>query len=117
MIFETEQRKREIGRWCKLAIQLNGAADSGRYDHITIPVMVGELQADRVFAFLERELAPSVWQISKLTDGDRHKLSRHWQGCAAGFEPAQFHVERNGLALLVSYILHLLDVIHVTPPT
>jgi hypothetical protein len=79
--------------------------------------MVGELQADRVFGFLERELPPSVWQISKLTDVDRHKLSRHWQGCAAGFEPAQFHVERNGLALLVSYILHLLDIIHVTPPT
>jgi hypothetical protein len=34
MAFETERQKREIQRWSRLAIQLNGAADSGRFDHI-----------------------------------------------------------------------------------
>lgn len=99
MVFEAENRKGEIRRWCRLAIQFNGAADSGRFDHITVPVIVGELEADRVFEFLQGELPASVWQISTLTDVDRHKLSQHWRTCAAGFEPAQFHVQRNGLAL------------------
>ena len=32
------------------------------------------------------------------------------------FVPAQFHVTRNGLSLLVAYVLHLIDVRHFTAP-
>ena len=32
------------------------------------------------------------------------------------YEPKQFHVSRNGLALLVAYVLHLLDNSHATTP-
>jgi hypothetical protein len=116
MVFETERQKREIQRWSRLAIQLNGAADSGNYDHITNAVMLRELQDGNVFEFLARELPADVWHISKLTDADRHKLSRHWHTLAAAYEPKQFHVCRNGLALLVAYVLHLLDIVHATPP-
>jgi hypothetical protein len=35
---------------------------------------------------------------------------------AQGFEPQQFHVQRSGLSLLVAYLLHLIDIMHVTPP-
>ena len=56
MIFETEKQKRTIQRWSRLAIQLNGAADSGCFDHITITVMLQELQSDRsIFDFLGGE--------------------------------------------------------------
>jgi hypothetical protein len=117
MAFETERQKREIQRWSRLAIQLNGAADSGRFDHITTAVMLRELQAGNVFDFLARELPATVWEVSKVTDVDRHKLAQHWLMLAAAYEPAQFHVSRNGLALLVAYVLHLLDMFHATLPT
>jgi hypothetical protein len=78
--------------------------------------MLRELQDGQVFDFLARELPANVWEISKLTDVDRHKLSHHWHMLATAYEPKQFHVSRNGLALLVAYILHLLDILHATIP-
>ena len=117
MAFETESQKRTIQRWSRLAIQLNGAAECGRFDHITTEVMVRELQNDRVFEFLQRELPAEVWAISKLTEVDRHQLSKQWQMMAQAYEPEQFHVSRNGLALLVAYVLHLVDIMHATVPT
>jgi hypothetical protein len=116
-MFEIEKQKQEIQRWSRLAIQLNGAADSGNYDHITIAVMLRELQSGDIFTFLARELPASVWEICTLTDVDRHKLSEHWRLFAKAYEPKQFHVSRNGLALLVAYVLALLDRLHATLPT
>jgi hypothetical protein len=115
-MFETESQKREIQRWSRLAIQLNGAAESGNYDHITTAVMLRELQNGDVFAFLVRELPAAVWEIARLTEVDRHKLSGFWRGLAEAYEPTQFHVSRNGLALLVAYVLHMLDLAHATLP-
>jgi len=43
-----------------------------------------------------------VWEISQLNDVDRHKLADHWCKLAAAYQPTQFHVSRNGLALLVA---------------
>jgi hypothetical protein len=115
-MFETENQMAEIRRWSRFAIQLNGAADSGRFDHITVGLMLQELQDGDVFEFLKRELPEQVWEISKLTDVDRHKLSQHWKMFARAYDPKQFHVGRNGLALLVAYLLHLLDIFHATIP-
>ena len=116
MRFETEDDKREMQRWSRLAIQLIGVADSGTADHITTEVIVREAQGGDVFEFLRRELPASVWEISKLTDVDRHKLSRMWQMCAQGYEPKQFHVTRNGLLLLAAYLLHFIDTGHAIIP-
>jgi hypothetical protein len=116
MIFETEKQKRTIQRWTKLAIQLNGAAESGRFDHLTTDVIRRELQQDQVFDFLSRELPASVWDISQLTDVDRHDLTRQWRILAKVYDPEQFHVSRSGLALLVAYVLHLFDNMHATVP-
>jgi hypothetical protein len=115
-MFETENQKREFQRWSRLAIQLNGAVDTGNYSHITTALILREVEDGNVFDFLARELAASVWEICKLTDVDRHNLLHHWRQMAAAYEPKQFHVSRNGLALLVAYLLHLLDVFHATPP-
>ena len=115
-MFETERQKREIQRWSRLAIQLNGAADTGNYDHVTIEVVIRELQGGNVFDLLLRELPDTVWEICKLTDVDRHMLSKHWKMMASAYEPAQFHVTRNGLSLLVAYVLHLIDLQHSTTP-
>ena len=72
---ESESQKREFQRWSRLAIQLLGAADSGQFDHITTSVVMRELEQDRLFDLLVTKLPVSVWEISKLTDVDRHKLS------------------------------------------
>ena len=117
MAFESESQKREFQRWSRLAIQLLGAVDSGQFDHITTSIVVRELEQDRLFDLLVAELPASVWEISKLTDVDRHKLSHHWRMMARAYEPKQFHVSRSGLALLAAYILHLIDVGHTTIPT
>jgi hypothetical protein len=115
-MLETEKQKREIQRWSRLAIQLNGAAESGRFDHVTIAVIVHELEEGRVFQFLERELPAQVWNICKLSDVDRHELSKEWTMMAKAYDPQQFHVSRNGLALLVAYVLHMIDIRHATIP-
>ena len=116
MSFESESEKREIQRWSRLDIQLVGAADSGRFDHITTAVVMRELQGKTVFDFLARELPSSVWQVSKLTDVDRHKLTNHWSMLAQAYEPKQFHISRNGLSLLAAYVMHLIDIFHATIP-
>jgi hypothetical protein len=116
MIYETEDQKRTIGRWCRLAIQLNGAADSGDYDDVTTAVVIREIQAGSIFDFLVQKLPADVWAISKLTDVDRHSLAKEWKLMADGYEPAQFHVRRSGLALLVAYLLHQIGIRHAIIP-
>jgi len=115
-MFETKQQRASIQRWSRLAIQLNGAAESGNCDHITTAIIVNELGRDRIFEFLERELPANVWEISKLTDVDRHQLAQEWRILAKGYDPEQFHVSRNGLAMLVAYILHMIAIRHTTIP-
>ena len=113
-MFETKQQRESIQRWSRLAIQLNGAAESGRFDHITTAIIADELERDRIFEFLERELPAKVWEICKLTDVDRHQLAQEWRILAKSYDPEQFHVSRNGLAMLVAYILHMIDIRHTT---
>jgi hypothetical protein len=117
MAVESEAQKREFQRWSRLAIQLLGAADSGKLEHITPSFVMRELEQNRLFETLARELPADVWEISKLTDVDRHKLSYHWRMLAQAYEPKQFHVSRSGLALLAAYVLHLIDIGHATIPT
>jgi hypothetical protein len=110
---DTEQRA--LQRWSRLAIQLNGAHDAGNYGHITTGVIIEWLRGGDIFDFLTRELPASVWEISKLTDVDRHELAREWQLMATAYDPQQFHVSQSGLALLVAYILHMIDIRHSVP--
>src|SRR5215471_1648992 len=116
MAFETERQKRTIQRWSRLAIQLNGAVDSGRFDHITPAVVARELEHDRIFEFLASELPARVLDISKLTDVDRHELLNHWKVMSKVYDSMQFEISRSGLALLVAYLLHLIDILHTTVP-
>lgn len=94
-----------------------GAADSGQFDHLTTSVVVRALDDNRLFDLLVTELPASVWEISKLTDVDRHTLSQHWRLMAQAGETTQFHVNRSGLALLAACLLHLIDVSHATIPS
>ena len=70
-----------------------------------------------VFEFLRTELGPDVaYALGRLTDVHRHMLVKHWQTMAHGYETSQFHVQRSGLALLVAYLLHLIQNRHTQVP-
>jgi len=117
MMFETEGQKKSIQRWSRLATQLNGAAESGRFDHITTKMIVTELDREHIFEFLASELPAEVWDVCQLSDVDRHQLAKEWTLMARAYEPEQFHVRRNGLALLVADILHMIDIRHAVIPS
>ena len=117
-MFQTTRQQAEIYRWMFLAIRLNGAADSGKYDHVDTTVMLQHLEKGDVFEFLARELGVDVeYALQKLTDVDRHTLLKHWRTFAVAYETQQFHVRRSGLALLVAYLLCLIQMRHTAIPT
>jgi hypothetical protein len=116
-MFQTIEQQTETLRWAVLATHLNGAADSGQYDHIDTTVMLRHVRDGDVFEFLRAELGKDVeYALAKLTDVHRHMLLQHWRTMATGFETYQFHVRRSGLALLVAYLLHLIQNRHVQIP-
>ncbi len=116
MIYETDDQKRTIQRWSRLAIQLNGAIDSRTYDDITTDIVLREIRSGKIFDFLTEKLPADVWRIVKLTDVDRHTLLTIWRQLAEAYEPSQFHVRHSGLALLVAYVLHVIDIGHAIIP-
>ncbi len=117
-MFQTVEQQDETLRWTVLATYLNGAVDSGKYDHIDTAVILHHVQAADVFEFLREELGRDVeYALGKLTDVNRHHLLQHWRTLATAFETYQFHVRRSGLALLVAYLLHLIQNRHVQLPT
>ena len=116
-MFQTNEQQAETLRWAVLATHLNGAADSGRYSHIDTALMLKHVNDGDVFDFLRAELGADVdGALARLTDVHQHMLIRHWRWLATGFETYQFHVRQSGLALLVAYLLHLVQNRHVQIP-
>jgi hypothetical protein len=116
-MYQTVDEQHETLRWAVLATYLNGAADSGKYDHIDTTMMLRHVHDADVFEFLRRELGNDIEAaLDRLTDAHRHMLLKHWQLFATGFETYQFHIRRSGLALLVAYLLHLIQNRHVQIP-
>jgi len=95
----------KIVRMTFLGFYLNGAAGSGRYDDISIADMKQAIRAGTVFDVLERRLGHDV-DLSILDNDDRAELLREWRGLADDVdEDRKLCVERNGLCLLVAYLL------------
>ena len=116
-MYQTGAEQQETLYWAVLATHLNGAADSGKYEYIDTDLIVRHIEQGDVFDFLRIELGRDVaYALGKLTDVHRHMLVKHWQVLARGFETTQFHVKRSGLALLVAYLLHLIQNRHVRIP-
>jgi hypothetical protein len=116
-MYQTRAEQQETLCWAVLATHLNGAADSRKYEHIDTAVIVSHIEHGDVFDFLRTELGQDVaYPLGKLTDVHRHLLVKHWQTMATAYETSQFHVQRSGLALLVAYLLHLIQNRHVQIP-
>lgn len=116
-MFLTSEEQIETARWAVLATHLNGAVDSGKYDHIDTTVVLKHVKDGDVFEFLGTELGKDVeYALARLTDVHRHRLLKCWRESAEAYETSQFHVRRSGLALLVAYLLHLIAVRHAQIP-
>ena len=116
-MFETIRERAEIYRWMFLATRLNGAAESGKYDHVDTAVILQHVEKGDVFEFLAQELGTDVdYALDKLTDVDRHSLLRQWRTFAVAYETQQFYVRRSGLALLVAYMLCQVQTRHAAIP-
>ena len=72
------------------ATYLNGANDSGKYDHLNMAAVLEHVNSGDVFEFLATELGPDVeYGLAKLTDVHRHKLLHHWRANAEIAETAE----------------------------
>jgi hypothetical protein len=117
-MFQTIQQQNETLGWAVLALHLNGAADSGKYSHINTEVVLKHVADGDVFEFLRDQLGDDLeYALKKLTDVHRHTLVSSWRLMATAYDTSQFHVRRSGLALLVAYLLHLIQNRHVQIPT
>ena len=112
-----QENREETLRWAVLATHLNGALDSGKYDHISPGDVLRHVLAGDLLEYLRRELGNDVsYALDKMTDAQRKRLLHHCRFMAAAYEVGQFHVRKSGLALIVAYLLHLIQNVHVDVP-
>jgi len=112
-----QEDRQETLRWAVLATHLNGALDSGKYDHIDPGAVLRHVLAGDLLEYLRRELGKDVsYALDKMTDAQRHRLLQHCRLMASAYEVTQFHVRRSGIALMVAFLLHLIQNVHVDVP-
>lgn len=88
-----------------LGFYLNHAADSGRYDHITIEEVHAQIEAGTILAYLTRELGRD-FDLSMLTAQEREELLEEWQRMDNAIDAQRkYGVTRRGLCLLVAHVL------------
>ncbi len=88
-----------------LAFQLNGALGSGRYDNVSIPCIKKAIEDGTVLDFLDSRMGSDI-DLSLLEESDRAELLKEWRSVVnAVDENRKMCVEKNGLCLLVAYLL------------
>lgn len=91
-----------------VAFQLNGALGSGRYNDITIEKIKNELESGHLFKYLEERLRDDL-DLSLLNSNERKILLKEWKEIMdADIDPI-LCVEKNGLSLLIAYILECIQ--------
>lgn len=88
-----------------LGFYFNGALGSGKYEDISIREVKEKIRAHTIFDYLKSKLGSDI-DLSALSSEDQMELNREWEDLAdAVDESRKMCVERNGLCLLVAYIL------------
>jgi hypothetical protein len=112
-----QENREETLRWAVLATHLNGALDTGKYDHITPGDVLRHVLAGDLLEYLRHELGHDVsYALDKMTESQQRRLLHHCRLMAAAYEVGQFHIRKSGLALVVAYLLHLIQNAHVDVP-
>src|SRR5690606_39160604 len=88
-----------------LAFYLNGALDSGKYDEISINEVAEHIEMGSIFNFLSSRLENDI-DLSIFDDSKRKELVEEWQDMLSAISTCRkFGVERNGLCLLLAYLI------------
>lgn len=88
-----------------LGFYLNGALGSGKYDDVSIRAVKEKIRDHTIFDYLKSRLGSDI-DLSALSPEDRSELNQEWEDLAdAVDESRKMCVDRNGLCLLVAYIL------------
>lgn len=88
-----------------IGFQLNGALGSGKYDDISIADVKERIRDGTIFGFLERRLGEDL-DLSITTPECREELTTEWEEMSDCIpEGGKLCVDRDGLCLLVAYIL------------
>jgi len=87
-----------------LARQANAALDTGGI-HVTAEEMKEILKKERLFRYLEAY--PRDFSMGSVGPGDREYLSSNLRKTALTLEGKKLGVERNGLCLLLGYLIEL----------
>jgi hypothetical protein len=94
----------QINKLTHLGFYLNGALGSGRHDDVEISAVRAAINQGSIFDFLEETLGDDV-DLSLLDNDDRAELLRFWQSLDGVDAERKMSVERNGLCLLVAFLL------------
>jgi hypothetical protein len=88
-----------------LGFYLNGALGSGKYDDVSIREVKEKIRDHTIFDYLKSRLGSDI-DLSVLGPEARSELNREWEDLAdAVDESRKMCVDRNGLCLLVAYLL------------
>lgn len=95
----------EITKLTMLAFQLNGALGRGGVDDVTIDEVKAHCKDGSILTYLEERLSQE-FDTSLLYNDDRAELIREWAELADHVdEGRKLCVDRNGLCLVVAYLL------------
>jgi hypothetical protein len=93
-----------IYKLTNLAQQLNAALGSGKFQDITSKEVWSRIEDGSIFDYLRDRLDIAV-ALSTLDPVDRLELLLEWENFRGCVEPFPFNGNRNGLCLLVGYLL------------
>lgn len=94
-----------ITKLASVGFCLNGALGSGKYDYISIDEVKRRIEEGSIFEYLSAELGHNL-DLTLLSAGYRAELLKEWQDLALAVdEGRKLCVDRNGLCLLVAYLL------------
>ena len=95
----------EISKLTFVGFDLNGALGSGKYNDITIEDMKEKIRKRTVFSYLQQKLRDDI-DLSILTDEDKKEFNDEWIDLVEAIdEKRKMAVEKNGLCLLIAYLL------------
>ncbi len=94
-----------ISKLTYLAFHLNGALGSGKHDGVSVAEVKSRIEAGDIFSYLENSLGDDI-DLSALDEADRRELIDEWADLAVAVDECRkMGVQRNGLCLLVAYLL------------
>lgn len=93
-----------IYKLTNIAHELNAANGSGEFHDITYDDVWRRIDDVTIFSFLSERLGIGV-PLSALGPADRLELLLEWESLRGCVEPFRFDGHRNGLCLLVGYLL------------